>query len=150
VVCTPETIEQVATILRICAEAKAAVSPSGGGTGVNVGNATREACVAIDLSRLNRIIEHDPANLTVTVQSGITLAGLRESLSSQQQFLAFDAPYAAKASIGGTVALNINGPRRGLYGGVRDLVIGMKVALITGEEIKAGGKVVYRPACAAS
>jgi len=141
-VCWPATPEQVATILRVCAEAKAAVSPWGGGTGANVGNAPREAWIAIDLSRLNRVIEHDHANLTVTVQSGITLAALRETLSSQRQFLPFDAPQPAQATIGGTIALNINGPRRGCYGGTRDLVIGMKVALVTGEQIKAGGKVV--------
>ena len=141
-VCWPATPEQVATILRVCAEAKAAVSPWGGGTGANVGNAPREAWVAIDLGRLNRVIEHDHANLTVTVQSGITLAALRESLSALQQFLPFDAPQPAQATIGGTVALNINGPRRGCYGGTRDLVIGMKVALASGEQIKAGGKVV--------
>ena len=76
------------------------------------------------------------------VQSGITLAALRETLARQQQFLPFDAPRPAQTTIGGTVALNINGPRRGYYGGVRDLVIGMKVALMTGEQIKAGGKVV--------
>jgi glycolate oxidase FAD binding subunit len=141
-VCLPTTAEQVTTILRICAEAKTALSPWGGGTGVNVGNPPREPCVAIDLSHLNRVIEHDHANLTVTAQSGITLAALRETLLPQQQFLPFDAPRPAKATLGGTIALNMNGPRRGFYGGVRDLVIGMKVALITGEQIKAGGKVV--------
>lgn len=141
-VCSPATAAQVSAILRICAEEKSAVSPLGGGTGVNVGNTARAACVAIDLRRLNRIIEHDHANLTVTVESGITLAALRDGLYSQQQFLPFDAPYPSKATLGGTVALNMNGPRRSFHGGVRDLVIGMKVALITGEQIKAGGKVV--------
>ena len=141
-VCSPAATDQVATILRICAEAKAAVTPWGGGTGINVGNAPRETCVIIDLTRLNRIIEHDHANLTVTAECGITLAALHESLSVQQQFLPFDAPQPAKATIGGTVALNLNGPRRGYYGGTRDLVTGMKVALATGEQIKAGGKVV--------
>lgn len=140
--CAPETPEQIAAVLRICAEGKAAVRPCGGRTGVSVGNSPRQESVAIDLRRLDRIIEHDQANLTVTAQSGITLAVLKESLAGQQQFLPFDAPQPHKATLGGTMALNMNGPRRGFYGAVRDLVIGMKVALITGEQIKAGGKVV--------
>jgi glycolate oxidase FAD binding subunit len=94
------------------------------------------------LTRMNQVIEHDPANLTVTVQNGITLAALQRVLLPQRQFLPFDAPFPAKATIGGTVAANLNGPRRGYYGSIRDLVIGMKVALISGEQIKAGGKVV--------
>ena len=141
-VCSPAAPEQVATVLLICAEAKAAVSPWGGGTMISVGNLPRETCVAMELTGMNRAIEHDHANLTVTVQSGITLAALREILSRRQQFLPFDAPRPAQTTIGGTVAVNINGPRRGCYGGIRDLVIGMKVALITGAQIKAGGKVV--------
>jgi len=79
-VCSPATAEQVSAIMRICAEAGVAVTPRGGGTGADVGNIARAACVAIDLRRLNRIIEHDHANITVTVESGITLAALRESL----------------------------------------------------------------------
>ncbi len=141
-VCSPATPEEVAAILRVCAEANAAVSPCGGATGVNVGNAPRQACVGLDLTRLHRIIEHDHANLTVSAQSGISLAALRDKLSAQEQFLPLDAPSPAVATLGGTVALNINGPRRAYYGGVRDLIIGMKVALMTGEHIKAGGKVV--------
>jgi glycolate oxidase FAD binding subunit len=93
-------------------------------------------------SKLNRIIEHDHANLTATVQSGITLAALQETLSRQQQFLPIDAPYPAKATIGGIAAANTNGPRRSYYGSIRDLIIGMKITLISGEQIKAGGKVV--------
>jgi glycolate oxidase FAD binding subunit len=140
--CSPETPGQVAALLRVCAEAQAAVRPWGGRTGANVGNARSEPCVAIELTRLNRVIEHDHANLTITVESGITLAAVGDALSLRQQFLPVDAPHPAKATIGGTIALNINGPRRGYYGGIRDLVIGMKVALITGQSIKAGGKVV--------
>jgi glycolate oxidase FAD binding subunit len=141
-VCAPAAPEQVATVLRICAEARVAVTPWGGGTGTSVGNAPREMCVVMDLTRLNRVIDHDHANLTVAVESGATLANLQEALSRRQQFLPFDAPRPAEATIGGTVALNLNGPRRASYGSIRDLVIGMKVTLSTGEQIKAGGKVV--------
>jgi glycolate oxidase FAD binding subunit len=142
VVCAPGIPEQVVTVLRICAENSAVLTPWGGGIGMRVGNLHLEMCVAMDTAGLNRVVDHDHANLTVTAQSGIALSRLQEVLSGRQQFLPFDAPRPAQATVGGTVAMNLNGPRRGYYGGIRDLVIGVKAALITGEQIKSGGKVV--------
>lgn len=141
-VCSPDTPEQIAGALRICAEAAAAVIPWGGGTAMPIGNPPRAVDVVIDTHRLNRIIEHDHANLTATAQCGITVSTLQALLARQNQFLPFDPPYAARATIGGVLAANLNGPRRAYYGSVRDLVIGMKVVLASGAPIKAGGKVV--------
>ena len=140
--CCPETPEQVAATLRLCSELDAAVTPWGGGAAVRIGNLPRQVDAILELSHLDRVIEHDHANLTATVQSGITLASLQQTLAPQNQFLPFDPPHAARSTIGGIVAANLNGPRRMFYGSVRDLVIGMKVALASGEQIKAGGKVV--------
>jgi glycolate oxidase FAD binding subunit len=140
--CCPETPEQVAATLRLCSELDAAVTPWGGGAAVRIGNLPRQVDAVLGLSHLDRVIEHDHANLTATVQSGITLASLQQTLAPQNQFLPFDPPHAARSTIGGIVAANLNGPRRMFYGSVRDLVIGMKVALASGEQIKAGGKVV--------
>jgi glycolate oxidase FAD binding subunit len=140
--CSPATPEQVAAILRICSEANAAVVPWGGGTAIRIGNLPRHIDVVVRLDRLNRLLEHDPANLTATVQSGMMLPALREILAPQNQFLALDPPGYTRATVGGVVASNLNGPRRSYYGSVRDLVIGMKVVLASGEQIKAGGKVV--------
>jgi glycolate dehydrogenase FAD-binding subunit len=141
-VCSPATPEQVGAALRVCEQEKAAVIPWAGATAISVGNPPREACAVMKLTRMNQVIEHDHANLTATVQNGITLAALQKVLLPQRQFLPFDAPFPDKATIGGTVAANLNGPRRGYYGSIRDLVIGMKVTLISGARIKAGGKVV--------
>jgi glycolate oxidase FAD binding subunit len=141
-VCAPETPDQVAAALRLCSEAGATVTPYGGGTAISIGNAARAVDVALDLNRLNRVVEHDHANLTATVEAGITLTRLQQCLAEQKQFVPFDAPYPERATVGGIVATNLNGPRRCYYGSVRDLVIGMKVVLASGEPIKAGGKVV--------
>jgi glycolate oxidase FAD binding subunit len=140
--CLPETPEQVAAVLRHCGEAAAAVVPWGGGTAMRIGNPPTKLDVIVGLRRLNRLVEHDPANLTVAAQSGMTFAALQQEISAAKQFLAFDPPFPDAATIGGTIAANINGVRRAFYGGVRDLVIGMKVVLPSGEQIKAGGKVV--------
>ena len=140
--CFPVSAEQVAAALRLCSEANATMTPWGGGTAMAIGNPTRQVDIVIGLERLNVLVEHDQANLTATVQSGHRLAALQEVLARHSQFLPFDPPAPARATVGGIVATNLNGPRRGYYGSVRDLVIGMKITLASGEQIKAGGKVV--------
>jgi glycolate oxidase FAD binding subunit len=141
-VCLPESAEQIAAALRLCTEAEAAVIPWGGGTAMAIGNVPRQADVIIETRKLNHVIEHDHANLTATVQSGITLSALQASLAPQRQVVPLDAPFPDRASVGRTIAANLNGPRRSYYGSVRDLIIGMRVVLASGEQIKAGGKVV--------
>jgi glycolate oxidase FAD binding subunit len=138
----PASAEQVSAALRVCCEAEATVAPWGGGTAIGIGNPPHQIDVVVGLERLNQLVEHDQANLTATIQSGYRLAPLQEILKRQNQFLPFDPRAPARATVGGVVASNLNGPRRSYYGSVRDLVIGMKVVLASGEEIKAGGKVV--------
>ncbi len=141
-ICAPSTAEQLAAAVKICADAQAAMAPWGGGTAMSLGNPPRALDVVLKTSHLDQVIEHDHANLTATVQSGITLNALQAVLARQKQFLPIDAPLPERSTIGGIVAANLNGPRRSSYGSVRDLVIGMKVVLASGEIIKAGGKVV--------
>jgi glycolate oxidase FAD binding subunit len=140
--CFPVSPEQVAAALRLCSEANAIIVPWGGGTAMGIGNPTRQVDVVIGLEGLNLLVEHDQANLTATVQSGHRFAPLQEVLARHNQFLPLDPPAAARATVGGVVATNLNGPRRSYFGSVRDLVIGMKIVLASGEQIKAGGKVV--------
>src|SRR2546422_2491144 len=140
--CAPQDTSQLSAALRICGESGAAVIPWGGGTAMHWGNPPTHADVVVSLEHLNRLVEHDDANLTATVQAGMCVAPLQDLLAARGQFLAIDPPDPPHATIGGTVAANINGPRRLAYGGVRDLVIGMKMVLASGEQIKAGGKVV--------
>jgi len=140
--CFPPSPVELASVLHICAEAEASVIPWGGGTAMGLGNIPRQMDVVIGLERLDKIIEHDDANLTATVQAGLKVATLQKILAQRHQFLATDPSNPGLATIGGTVAANINGPRRMAYGGMRDLVIGMKMVLANGQQIKAGGKVV--------
>jgi len=142
VVCRPADAEQIAAVLRICAEGGAAVAPWGGGTTMGWGNIPRRLDVVLRTERLAALGEHDDANLTATVQAGMTFDALQAALRPRGQFLALDPPRPDRATVGGVVAANVNGPRRMAYGGVRDLVIGMKMVLAGGEQIKAGGKVV--------
>jgi glycolate oxidase FAD binding subunit len=138
----PQDAPQISEVLKICTEEHAAVVPWGGGTSIALGNRPSRVDVVLSLERLNALVEHDDANLTATSQAGMRLGALQQVLARRNHFLAIDPPNPAEATIGGIVAANTNGPRRMLYGGVRDQVIGMKTVLATGEQVKSGGKVV--------
>lgn len=140
--CRPANEAQLSVALRLCAEHEATVIPWGGGTAIALGNAPRHIDVVISTERLARIIDHDHANLTVSAESGVVLARLQGELANEHQFAPLEASFPDCATIGGIIAANLNGPRRSYYGSVRDLVIGIRVVLIGGEKIKAGGKVV--------
>jgi glycolate oxidase FAD binding subunit len=142
VICRPADADQIAAVLRVCGEMNVAVTPWGGGTAVGLGNIPKRVDLTVRTDRLALLGEHDDANLTATVQAGMTLGALNARLAARRQGLALDPPHPEAATIGGIVAANANGPRRMAHGGVRDLVIGMRMVLAGGEQIKSGGKVV--------
>jgi glycolate oxidase FAD binding subunit len=102
----------------------------------------RSADLLLSTRKLNRIIEYEPADLTVTVESGLVLGELQQRLGVEGQLLALDPPNADRQTIGGVVASNASGPLRLQYGSARDLVIGTRVANTDGALTKAGGRVV--------
>jgi hypothetical protein len=94
----------------------------------------------VDLSHLNRILEHTPEDMTATVQTGMKLADFQAALAKHGQWVPLDPP--GDPTIGDVLAHNLNGPRRYGYGTVREYVIGLRVVLGSGEIIRNGGKVV--------
>ncbi len=142
VVVEPETEEEVAAVLRYASSEGLAVIPRGGGTQLDYGAPPRRADIILSLARLNGVIEHAPHDLTVTVRAGTPLADLQRLLGEARQWLALDPPLAPGATIGGIIATNASGPRRQRYGGVRDQIIGVRVALSDGTIARGGGKVV--------
>lgn len=141
-VAAPQTLSDLSDVLRGCSADRLAAIPWGGGSRMQLGNLPRRYDVAIDVTGLNRIVEYQPADLTVIVQAGVSISALQAALAEKRQRLAFDPPYARTATVGGSLASNAVGPLRSTFGGVRDLVIGMKVVQGTGTVTKSGGKVV--------
>jgi glycolate oxidase FAD binding subunit len=138
----PGTVEEVAAVVQQAAAAGATVIPWGGGTAVGVGEPSSRAGVVLGLRRLDRLVEHEPGDLTVTAQAGLTLGALQAALRHGGQWLSLDPPEEARATVGGIVAANASGPRRHLYGTVRDLLIGLTVVTADGAIVHGGGKVV--------
>ncbi len=142
VVVEPETEEQVAAILRYANAEGLAIIPCGGGTQQTIGTPPTRADIVLSLSRLNQILEHAPHDLTLTAQAGVRLVDLQQALGAAHQWLALDPPLHPGATLGGVISTNVSGARRLRYGGVRDQIIGVRVALADGTIARGGGKVV--------
>jgi glycolate oxidase FAD binding subunit len=132
-------------LAKALAEANAAqrlVAPRGGGTKSDWGNPGARADIVLSTASLNRVIEHAWADMTVTVEAGCTVANLQSALALHGQRLAIDPLWPDNATIGGILATNDSGCLRLRFGSLRDLIIGMTVALPDGTLAVSGGKVV--------
>jgi glycolate dehydrogenase FAD-binding subunit len=138
----PANEEEVANTLRCANQDGLAVIPRGGGTKLDWGNPPSRADVILSTAKLNRVLEHAWADLTVTVEAGCTVAGLQRALAKHGQRLAIDVLWPERATIGGILSTNDSGALRLRYGGLRDLIIGITLALADGTIAKSGGKVV--------
>jgi glycolate oxidase FAD binding subunit len=139
---SPTTAEELAAALKAADDAGHAVAPVGGGTQLDLGMPPRRLDQIIETTGLNRVVEYEPADLTVTVEAGMRFAELQQRLAEEGQFLALDPPAAEGATIGGVIATNASGPLRFAFGTARDLVIGTRVANPGGSLTRAGGRVV--------
>ncbi len=138
----PGSPEETRAVVEIAASASVPVVPWGGGTAAAVGTPAARAGLVLGLGRLSRLVEHEPGDLTATVQAGMTIAALQTALRARGQWLSLDPPDARRATVGGVLATNASGPRRHLYGTARDLLIGLTVVTAEGAVVRGGGKVV--------
>ncbi len=141
-VIAPATAQEVAQVLRYCTSADLSIIPRGGGTQLGLGNRPRKADFILSLERLNRVVEHAWGDMTVTVEAGCTIDKLQAMLREHGQLLAADPVQPEQATVGGVLATAESGTLRVRYGAIRDLVLGVEMALPDGSVIKAGGKVV--------
>jgi glycolate oxidase FAD binding subunit len=138
----PSTPDELARVLREAAQAGHAVVPVGGGRAGGMGGVLHRAGLELHTTRLDRVIEHSPADMVVTVEAGITLEALQEALKKSNQFLPMDPFNSPGHTIGGLLATGWSGPLRLGYGTARDFLIGIRVALPDGRLATAGGRVV--------
>ena len=138
----PDHVANVAETLRQAHRNGTAVYPFGGRTLAELGNPPARPGIALDLTGLNRVVDFQPADLTVSVQAGVTLDQMNEVLAQDGKFVPVSAPLGDRATVGGTLATGISGPLRSAYGLPRDWLIGISVVGADGTQTKAGGKVV--------
>jgi glycolate dehydrogenase FAD-binding subunit len=138
----PGSIDEVRGVVVIAADSGIPLIPWGGGTAATVGTPPSAMGIVLGLGRLDRVVEHEPGDLTATVQAGVTFARFQNALRDRGQWFSLDPPDPDRATVGGVIAANASGPRRHLYGTVRDQLIGVTVVTADGSLVHGGGKVV--------
>ena len=133
----PSTVEEAAALV---VAAEWPVRPVGHRTRAGWGGPESEPVSDVDMSAMDRVLEHNPGDFTAVLQAGAPLADVQAALADAGQWLAADPP--GGGTIGGLVATADSGPARHRYGGLRDLVIGITVVLADGTVASAGGKVI--------
>ena len=136
----PATTEQVANIVRAANESRTTLVPWGGGSRQESGPCLNAADTVLCLKNMNQVIELDAGNFTVQVQAGIVNDELQKQLAEENFFLPLDPFYTERSTIGGEIAVNASGPRRTMYGLIRDLVLGVTAVTPTGDIVHTGGK----------
>ena len=138
----PIDVSGVASAMAWANRTNTAVYPMGGRTQIDLGNPATKPGIALDLSQLNRLVDFQPADLTITAEAGMTIEQLQSALAREGKYVPIAAPLAARATIGGALATGTSGPLRSTYGLPRDWLIGISVVDPRGVQTNAGGKVV--------
>jgi glycolate oxidase FAD binding subunit len=140
----PKTAAEVAEIVA----AGRRLEIVGGGSKRSIG-AVEGAEALLSLAGLNKVVDYAPEELVLTAQPGVTLAALEKLVATHGQMLPFEPPHLGrllgakgKATLGGTLAANLSGPRRIRAGAARDHILGVAAVTGRGEVVKAGGRVV--------
>jgi FAD/FMN-containing dehydrogenase len=130
----PASTEELARVVRLCAEARAPIVPQGGNTSM-VGGATPAedgSEFVLSTSRLTRVRDIDPLDLTMTIEAGVTLKAAQIAAAEAGCLLPLSISSEGSAQIGGVLATNAGGNNTVRYGNARDLVLGLEVVLSDG------------------
>ncbi|HQK93963.1 MAG TPA: FAD-linked oxidase C-terminal domain-containing protein [Armatimonadota bacterium] len=136
----PSTPEQVAAVLGACWAEGAAVGVAGGGTRRSCWAPLSAYDVCLSTGRLDGVIEHRSANLSLSVGAGMTLAAAQDHVGAACQRLPLAASYPDFVSVGGLLARRASGPEELRFGPVQHRVLGLRVALGDGSLARLGGR----------
>jgi glycolate oxidase FAD binding subunit len=138
----PGSPQEIAAILRFANQNGLVVVPAGGLTQQNTGKSPSQVDILLYTTRLTETEHYDPGDLTVGIGAGCVVSELCHRIAKDDLLFAADPPLWERATVGGTLATGITGPRRYGYGGLRDYCIGIKFVTGDGRLGKGGGRVV--------
>lgn len=141
-VAEPTTVDGVSRVLALASAHGLAVAPVGGGARLAWGTPPQRLDVVLSLARLDRILSHEPEDLTLSAECGVTLEALDAALRPHRQFVPLDPARPGSSTVGGLIATGAAGPYRARYGTMRDLLLGLTVVRADGTVVKGGGRVV--------
>jgi glycolate oxidase len=136
----PSSTEEVAAVLRICSELGVKVVPRGAGTSLSGGALPLADGVLLGLAKLNRILDIDYENRTVTCQPGVTNLAITRAVEGRGFYYAPDPSSQIACTIGGNVAENSGGVHCLKYGLTTNNVLGVQFVTINGDVLQLGGK----------
>ncbi|MEH7009929.1 glycolate oxidase subunit GlcD [Neobacillus niacini] len=139
-VVSPRNAEEVSEILKICNQYGVPIVPRGSGTNLCAGTCPTEGGVVLLFKHMNKILEIDEENLTITVQPGVITLDLINAIEEKGLFYPPDPSSMKISTIGGNINENSGGLRGLKYGVTRDYVIGLEAVLPNGDIIRTGGK----------
>jgi len=142
VVASPKSFAQAAAALRAAAGERARVAIRGRGTKSDAPPRPRALDVVLDVSGCGKTVEIQAEDLTASVSAGARMADLDAALAATERFFPCDASFMAGATVGGTISAGRNGAFGQRFGGLRDNVLGMRIALADGSISFAGSHVV--------
>lgn len=131
----PGTVEQVAALVRACAQHRVGMVPQGGNTGLVLGSVpdTSGTQVLLSLARLNRVRQVDAVNRTMTVDAGCILRHIQEAAAAEGCLFPLSLAAEGSCTIGGNLATNAGGTAVLRYGNTRELCLGLEVVTPQGE-----------------
>ncbi|MCW2133090.1 glycolate oxidase [Arthrobacter sp. VKM Ac-2550] len=133
-----ESMADVVQAVKLAAAHKVPLVPRGAGTGLAGASSASAGEVVLDLSRMNRILSIDPVEQVAVVEPGVLNAHLNQAVAEHGLFYAPDPASTAICSIGGNIATNAGGMRCAKYGVTRESVLGLRVVLADGRELRTG------------
>lgn len=139
-VVSPADTAQISAIVKLCVQEKIAIIPRGSGSNLAAGTVPYKGGIVLLFNRMNRILDFDAENLTITVQPGMITADICEYVERQGLFYPPDPSSMKISTIGGNVSENSGGLRGLKYGVTKDYVRGLEAVLPNGEVITTGGK----------
>ncbi len=138
----PTETEHVAAVLKLANENRIPVTPRGGGTNVSGGSVPIRGGIVLVMTKMNRILSIDGANLSARVQAGVVLMDLQAALARQRLFFPPDPQSFLGATLGGIIAENAGGPVCLKYGVTKQYLLGLQAVLPTGRIVNFGGSTV--------
>jgi len=138
----PGSADEVGAILHLANARDLVVAPAGGLTKQQIGCVPERIDILLSTTRLNKVEEYDPGDLTIAVQAGMPFAEMQRQLGEHQQWVPCDASSLEHATVGGLLATGAAGPLKSTFGHMRDFCIGIQFVTADGKVVKGGGRVV--------
>jgi glycolate dehydrogenase FAD-linked subunit len=135
----PRTTEEVSKVLKYCNDQRIKVVPRGAGTSLSGGALPAEDAIVVAISRMNRVLDVDFVNRTISVETGITNLAITEAVSAEGFFYAPDPSSQLACTLGGNLAMNSGGAHCLKYGVTTNNVLGLRIVLMNGEIVEIGG-----------